>query len=243
MKYIQDVPKLIEVTNILSSHAIDAEQFYSAQHSFQISKDDDPLIKIGDLFAVANREQRGSSAERLISAFSSFWDGFGEILDEIEGLDGENAHQTLLKWLCGEDVIGTNQKTANLFLKWLVMFNQSFGLDVVDWSILQPYLHVPLDIWLTRLLGRQYLNVGTQDYNKDFLKSTIPNLSIGREKYIELQNELGEITAKTNQPRIILDELWLIGHLFCNYRNILCDRCWIGGQCENAANPPNQKAQ
>ena len=121
MKYIKDATKLIEVTNILASHMDDAEQFYSVQLSSQISKNDDPLIKIGNLFAIANRERRGSSPERLIDAFNTFGNGFDKIIEEIEGLDGEKAHQKLLKWLCGKDVSGTNQKTANLFLKWLVM--------------------------------------------------------------------------------------------------------------------------
>ena len=166
-----------------------------------------------------------------------------KIIEEIEGLDGEQAHQKFLKWLCGEDVSGTNQKTANLFLKWLVMFNSTFGLDIIDWSILHPYLHVPLDIWVTRLLGKEYLNIGTEDYDKDFLKSTIPDLTYGIRKYIELQYELSAITSKVNQPRIILDELWLVGRLFCNYRNILCDRCWIARQCTNIINPLNQGAK
>jgi len=235
MKYIKDQEKLIEVTNILSSHIDDEEQYYSAHISIQIPSRDDPIVKIEKLFAVANREQRGSSPAKLLDAYNSFGEGFDELIESIEGLDGEQAHREILKWLCSDKVSRTNQKTANLFLKWLVMYN--YKLDTLDWSILEPYLHVPLDVWVTRLLGKEYLDIGTDEYNKDFLKGAVPDLSMGINKYIQLQYELGDVTSMVNQPRIILDELWLVGRLFCNYRNILCDSCWLSKQCTNPINP------
>ena len=55
MKYLKDTAKLTEVINILASHIAEAEQFHLAQLSIQISKEDDSLEKIANLFVIANR--------------------------------------------------------------------------------------------------------------------------------------------------------------------------------------------
>lgn len=242
MKYIKDVPKLVEVARTLASHLDDAKSFYFAQLNLQIDQDNDVLVNLPNLFAIANREQRGFSTENLLGAYNSFGDGLEEILNDIEELDAEKAHLSFLRWLCSGKIPRTNQKTANLFLKWVIMFNDAFDFSAIrDWSW-KPYLHVPLDIWVTRLLGKEYLDIGTEDYNHDFSPTNIPNFTSQFNKYSQLQTELRELTSKVNQPPIVFDELWLIGHLYCTYKNILCDRCWVSQYCVNPINPLRSKS-
>ena len=48
----------------------------------------------------------------------------------------------------------------------------------------------------------------------------------------EFEKEYGEICNKANVERILADELWLVGHIFCKELP-LCNRCWIGEWCQN----------
>jgi len=231
MEYVKDAAKLAEVTKILALHEASAREFYHSQLSLQVSKENTPLQNLTNIFVVANRARRGTSTGRSWTAFESFSKGVEGIIAKCKGKDPEKAHIEFLKWLC--EVKETNQKTANVFLKLVVMFSEDFELDLLDWPTWKSHLHVPLDVWVTRLMGKKYLDVGTEAYNRDFLGSAVPNLTNQPKKYFQLQSELAEVTSLVGQPRIILDLLWWVGYVFCTYWPFLCDNCWINKQCQN----------
>jgi len=231
--YISGASRLAEVIEILRAHYDEAKNFYlAASLGFQISKQATEVEKLRNLFVFANRERRGfseSSLGKAVSEFSANVDGKTLALKDNEPSE---AHYDFLIWLCS--IPHTGQKTANLFLKWVVMFAEELELKSLDWSSWRHYLHVPLDRWVLRMMG-QNLKVGTPAFQKDFLNphGIVPGIDIqGWRKYFQLQGELATIASIVNEPKIILDELWLVGHALDIYRPWLCDHCWIQEYCE-----------
>jgi hypothetical protein len=136
------------------------------------------------------------------------------------------------------------QKTANLFLKWLAMFQEGLKLGLLDWQSWGPYLHVPLDRWVVRLMSKNYLHICTEAYEQDFFKEgkeQIPNFKMP--KYGELQNELAKGLSLTKEPRIVLDTLWFVGKMYCEYRPFLCSTCWLlSERCHSRESPKLDKS-
>lgn len=232
--YIGDIKKLAEAIEVLGSHYEEAKNFYwSTSLTFQINMHDAETEKLKKLFIVANRERRGFSEESLGIAVSEFSLAIETTIEAAKDKDPRAAHRDFLSWLCS--LTNTEQKTANLFLKWVIMFAEELKLKSLDWLSWREYLDVPLDRWVVRLLG-EHLKVGTTLFHKDFLnpKGTIPGaLSQGYSKYAQLQGELERVAHNTTQPKIVLDELWIVGHVFDIYRPWLCEQCWIRSLCQH----------
>jgi hypothetical protein len=143
-------------------------------------------------------------------------------------------------------LLSNEQKTANLFLKWIWMFNDNLKLNMPEVTAWGPYLHVLLDRWVLRLLGRNLLAVTTDSFETDFWRSrkdkdtskTVEGYEIpvfGQDKYHQLQKELRDVAAKNGQPAIIFDILWYVGSKYCTYRPLLCDICWLRNTCLHAS--------
>jgi len=230
--YIADAQKLARVIKILESHYQEARDFYFSSLKFQITGLDTETEKLTNLFVAANRERRGFSEQSLGEATRAFSTNVKQKLEEIKDEKPSEAHFDLLLWLC--DIPNTGQKTANLFLKWVVMFAKELKLESLGWVSWAKYLHVPLDRWIVRILGKN-LVVGTPLFEKHFLnlQGVVPGLDIqGYRKYLQLQSELDRVASSVNQPKIVLDELWFVGHVFDAYRPFFCNRCWIKDECQ-----------
>jgi hypothetical protein len=236
--YIDDTKNLAKVIEILGSHYEEAKNFYwSTFLVFHINRQDTEIEKLRKLFVVANRERRGFSEKSLGEAVSKFSLEIEEKIQEIKDKEPSEAHLDFLLWLCS--IPHTEQKTANLFLKWVVMFAKELELESLDWVSWRKHCDVPLDRWVLRILGEN-LQVGSPLFHRDFLN---PNSSwnllkgAGFRKYLQLQKELEQAASNTNQPKIVLDELWLVGHVFDIYRPWLCSQCWIKDQCQYEGKP------
>ena len=229
--YITDVQRLARVIKILGSHYQEAKDFYFSPIKLQITALDTEIEKLTCLFVAANRERRGFSEQSLGKATHAFSTNVKQKLEEIKDKKPSEAHFDFLLWLC--DIPHTGQKTANLFLMWVVMFAKELKLESLDWVSWTKYLHVPLDRWIVRILWKN-LGVATPLFEKHFSpQGTVPGIDIQRNhKYLRLQVELDEVASSINQPKIILDELWLVGHVFDIYRPFLCNHCWIKDECQ-----------
>lgn len=228
--YITDVQRLARVIKILGSHYQEAKDFYFSPIKLQITDLDAEIEKLTSLFVAANRQRLGFNEQSLGEATHAFSTNFKRKLEEIKGKKPSEAHFDFLLWLC--DIPHTGQKTANLFLMWVVMFAKELKLESLDWVSWAKYLHVPLDRWIVRILWKN-LGVATPLFENHFFpQGTVPGIDIQRNhKYRRLQVELDEVASSVNQPKIILDELWLVGHVFDIYRPFLCNHCWIKDEC------------
>jgi hypothetical protein len=228
----KDKKKLADVAKKLASHEEDVKQFYRSQFSLQLGEVKDPLEKMKIIFYTQTKARRGGSKDRSEKAFVAFSGGIEDEINKIAKYSDKEhckAHNDFLKWLCGIKHI--DQKIANLFLKLVVMFSEDFKIDCLDFPAWKEHLHVPLDLWVTRLLGKEYLDVGTDIYNQHFKPGSIP--SYQSPKYRHLQADLKEVTSQSNLPSIMLDALWFVGYNFCSYDKYLCDRCWVNSWCTN----------
>lgn len=235
MKYIKEPDKLASVVKILATHEMDTKRYYLSHLSPRVAKIENVRDRLAVLFAVANKQRRGigKGNEKLTYAVAHFHQGIDQRVKECEGVGPQKAHQIFLEWLCC-DIEGMDQKTANLFLKWLAMFHNDFEIGLLDWQSWKPHLHVPLDRWVVRLIGKDYLDVCTTAYEHDFPQDkVIPGFK--KTEYIQLQEEIGEVALLAQEPRIAMDVLWFIGNMYCTYHPLLCRACWIGGHCRHCA--------
>lgn len=244
MKYIKDTKRLLEIIEILKIHEIDVKEYYHAFLAPQLNQIHDTEDKLIALFAIANSQRQGRNKEGsgVTSATAGFYQGIDQnIRQSMSIATPKDAHLTFLSWLC--NIAGVDQKTANLFLKWVVMFQHDFQICSMDWHSWEYQLHVPLDLWVVRLMSKKYLNFCSEDYEQDFLKGeNAPrrtSLNLTKEEYKLLQQELGEAVVESNKPRIILDNLWFVGVYFCSYHPIMCDSCWVRKECCNYAHQPD----
>jgi len=243
MKYIKDPHKLAGALKVLALHEPEVKNFYFSTLSPKLTGLEDAKDKLVTLFVVANSGRRGigKSKESLINAATHFYQGIEQKIKECRGIEPQEAHEVFLKWLC--NIPGMDQKTANLLLKWIVMFDTDFEFGLLDWQTWRPHLHVPLDRWVVRLMGKRHLGACTDDYERIFLETSVNpkyiNLSFEKKEYHQLQKELTEVALLSQEPKIVLDVLWFVGHLFCDYHPILCDNCWIRKTCLNYKPPPD----
>lgn len=243
MKYIKDPHKLARILKTLATHEEEAKRFYHSILSLKLARLETPKDRLVILFIEANSGRRGigKGNESLRDAAARFYQGIEQNVKECIGIEPQQAHETFLKWLC--DIRGMEQKTANLLLKWTTMFNSDFELGLLDWQSWEPHLHVPLDRWVVRLMSKRYLDVCSEDYERDFLEASggpkYSNLNFRKKEYHQLQEELTEVALLSQEPKIVLDILWLVGYLFCDFYPLLCSNCWIGEECLNYESQPN----
>jgi hypothetical protein len=51
-------------------------------------------------------------------------------------------------------------------------------------------------------------------------------------KFLEFQEELESTCNEANVHRILADELWFVGYVFCK-EFPLCNKCWISEWCQD----------
>ena len=245
MKYIQDTPKLVKIFGILASHKMEIKYYYQAGLAPRILAFTSPMERARLLFTLSNadRTSTGSGNSGLIKSSAVFWNGLQDKINECSQMQPELAHNYFLHFLC-DDIPGMDQKTANLYLKYLAMFQVEFNLNMLNWTSWEQFLHVPLDIWVLRLMSTKYLNICNQLYENDF-KQTKTNKKTGRkvddypsplfhsDRYVDLQNDLSEFADTQNENAIILDTLWFIGSKYCAHHPLLSERCWVREYCSN----------
>ncbi len=239
--YLRDADKLKRVINVLAGHEAEIKQYFLAGLAPRIAgleKDEDKLVK---LFVIANADRQFTGQEnlKLIEAAAGFNQGLKEI-HRYDGMEPQNAHGSFLEWLCS-DISGMGQKTANLFLKYVVIFHNELEIGLLAWKSWEPYLHVPLDMWVMRLMGRDYLGVCGENYEQDFQKYNkkkkkydYPSPSFGKPEYRKFQKDLANVATLAKQAPIILDGLWFVGNKYCSYHPLLCDICWLREMCNRA---------
>ena len=233
MKYVKDTIKLANVMKSLAEHEVDVKQYFLAELKPRLMTLDNLEDKLSKLFILANADRLGTGKnnENLVKAAATFREYLGQnIINRLMGVEPRDAHQYLLIYLC--DIKGMDQKTANLFLKYVVMFQNEFNLGQIDWHLWELYLHVPLDLWVLRLMGKNYLSVCGSNFENDFQsKNDYDSPSLKTEKYGQLQDDIKQVAASVNLPAIILDSLWFVGSKYCSYHPLLCDICWLGRYC------------
>lgn len=245
MQYIEDTKKLTEILRILALHKKDVKDYFQAELAPRMVAVNDQKRRIRLLFMLSNADRTSTGLENkgLIQSAQVFWNVLDNMITKCTKMAPKLAHSTFLKFLCNE-IPGMDQKTANLFLKYIVMFQNEFKLGALNWVSWEPFLHVPLDIWVLRLISRKYLHVCNQAYENDFKQVTInkktnrkiedyPSPLFIQDRYTRLQNDFSIITATQIEPTITLDILWFIGSKYCSYRPLLCDICWINEFCSN----------
>ena len=233
MRYVQNTEKLQNVIRCLATHEVEVRRYFLSGLQPRITpldNFDDKLIKV---FVLANADRLGTGKanENLVRAAATFREYLKQgILNQLKGMEPNEAHQYLLSRLC--DIKGMDQKTANLFLKYAVMFQNELNLVQIDWIPWRPYLHVPLDLWVLRLIGKHYLHVCGDEFESDFqYKGDYTGPGVKTEKYVHLQEDIKEVATSVNLPAITLDSLWFVGSKFCNYHPLLCDVCWLAQFC------------
>lgn len=239
--YVRNADKLRGVIHVLAGHEAEIKQYFLAGLTPRIAtleKDEDKLVK---LFTIANADRLFTGREnlKLIEAVAGFSQGLKDI-HQYDSMEPQSAHKSFLEWLCGS-ISGMDQKTANLFLKYVIVLHDELEIGLLPWKSWEPYLHVPLDRWVMRLMGRDYLGVCGENYERDFRKYykkkekyDYPSPSFGKSEYWELQKDLASVAALANQAPIILDGLWFVGNKYCTYHPLLCDICWLRKMCNRA---------
>jgi hypothetical protein len=233
MKYVKDSTKLANIMRSLAKHEVDVKQYFLAVLMPRITAVDDLEDKLVKLFVLANADRLGTGKdnENLVKATATFRKYLSQdIISSLVVMTPSDAHQHLLTGLC--DIKWMDQKTANLLLKSTVMFAHELNLSRINWRSWEPYLHVPLDKWVLRLIGKDYLHVCSDNFETDFqYKGDYPSPSLKTDRYAELQDDIKQVAASANLPPIVLDSLWFVGSHYCSYHPLLCDICWLGEYC------------
>lgn len=237
-RYIKDTDRLAKVIETLGRHEPEIQQYFLAELTPRILALKNLEEKLVKLFTIANadRQYKGKGNIRLIESVSAFKRGLEQIdISKYNYMNPLDAHHDYLNWLT-HCIGGMGQKTANLFIKYMVMFNDELGLGLSAWRSWKPYLHVPLDLWVLRLLGKDYLDTCNESYERDFRKHSektgkdeYQSLGFGK-KYSTLQEDLARVAALTKHATITLDWLWFVGNKYCSYHPLLCDICWLRGE-------------
>lgn len=232
MSDFQSQGRLIQVLRALTKHRKEIEAFYHTLLNLQVSSHNHNQL-LRDAFACSVSERRGASLERGQEAVGDFDDSmtdlFGTLGEEMH-VDAAVAHQHLFEGLC--TIRNVDQKIAAMFLKFVVVYLR-------QWPKLQRYLFVPIDTVVLKIL-RYRLQVYSGGEQAPIVKNAQGDLYVKNgtqpcanyRRFLEFQQELGDICKKANVHRILVDELWLVGHVFCK-EYPLCNRCWIRQWCQS----------
>jgi len=241
--YISDEKKLLQVFDLLDQHSDEVKEYFASSLSPRVTSVESTNERLRILFTIANADRQGTGEENinLRKATATFYKSLDKKVSECRNLNPAKGHKSFWEFLC--DIEGMNQKTANLFLKYVVIFQRDFNLESF-WSLWIDELHVPLDIWVLRLLGTNYLKIGNSAYEHDFFKEDkrksaekgktvgdYPSPTFRQKRYKDLQEDLKKCAQLANKPAIVLDSLWFVGSKWCNPRPLLCDICWLKNVC------------
>ncbi len=243
MKYVNNPQKLLDVINTLAQHQAVIKEYFFASLNPRVNTLSEGSDKITRLFIIADadRQGKGKGNINVINATASFKRYlYGNSFKDLHHMEAREAHREFLKTMC--DIKGMDQKTANLFLKYLVTFQAEFKLALYNWKSWEHYLDVPIDLWVLRLLGNKYLNICNEEYekafyhkvkredkNEDKYEYSSPNYL--SPEYIDLQTDIKNVFSQVTHPAITLDGLWFVGSKFCLYKPLLCNSCWLKNYC------------
>ncbi len=223
--------RLTDSLRILNDHREEITRFYDSILRVQVQADGIQLLK--QAFRASVNERRGASFRRgkvAVEAFDVMVARTAHDVDEaIANGRPEEAHRISFEWLASLPNI--EQKIAAMFLKFVVVY-------LGHWPELLPYLYVPVDGVVLKILKRKlrvYLGPWTQaptvanPQGKLYLRGG--RMSAQYSDFVNFQNQLGQIASAAGAPRILVDELWFTGHIFCKPYPI-CDRCWLRDICQ-----------
>ena len=221
--YISDKALLGEVLKALSKR--ESDDFFKAYLNCQVGQGDSLYL---DVFWTIVNERRGMTFDKGKKAVTAFREQEVELFGDIEGKvleDPETAHRELFEGLC--DIPQVGQKIAATFLKLMVLY-------MGEWPQLEPYLFVPVDQNVRRMLEER-LQIGNKvpmtarGINGRFYnKNNAPCAEYRR--FLAFQAELKEAAQRVGLHRIKVDDLWLVDHIFCKPYP-LCHACWIRPWC------------
>jgi len=224
--------RLIRALQLLNAHREAIQSFYSSILGLQVQADG--IEKLKDAFRASVSERRGASFDRGAAAVQAFDNAIYNLVQQVDE-QIQNSPETAHRLLFESIVMLPNidQKIAAMFIKFLVVY-----LDV--WPSMLPYLYVPIDRVVLKILGER-LQVYVGPWNQSpSVKNPSGNLyvrgnrmSAQYSRFIAFQNEVGQIAQQANVHRILVDELWFIGNIFCK-EYPLCHRCWVREVCQTS---------
>lgn len=185
--------------------------------------------KLLQAFAACVSDRRGATLKTGRDAVKDFDKKVPELIRIVEtGGDPERTHRRAFELMCG--VRNVNQKIAANYLRHVV---DVFG----EWHHLRPHLFVPLDRVVLRLLR---VNLQVCD---DLPKQSLVITGAGKrlctkngepvatyKQFLRYQGWFTAAAKKASVDRILVDGLWVIGHIFCQPYP-LCHTCWIREHC------------
>ena len=223
------MPRLRAALQALRQHEPEIEEMYRHTVGLQVRQHLQGPEFLVEVFAASVNERRGASEGRGRTAMTSFKEIAGEIFGLGQGQDRPAIrYQAVFERVCR--VPHVDQKIAAMFLKFVVRF---FG----RWPEFRPHLFVPLDRVVLKLLKH---NLGWGDdlpEQSPSVKNLQKNLR-GRDKepltcyrrFLDIQDRLLVAANCAGVERILIDELWTVGQLFCK-EYPLCHVCWIREAC------------
>lgn len=222
--------RLIAVLRILNRHSNDISRFYDSL--LQIQAPSTGLKGFRETFRASVNERRGASYDRGLEAIEHFETGARHLYSTVIALEHESpelAYKHLFEELV--QIPNINQKIAGMFCKFLVVYKGY-------WPTMLPYLYVPLDRVVLKMLGETlaiYEGLKTQSAsiisgNGNIYLNDGETACASYRAFIDLQSSLLEVSNVARTPRILNDELWFIGTAFCK-EYPLCKQCWLNKVC------------
>lgn len=232
MPMFEHPERLIQALQLLNGHTEEIQNFYSSILRLQVQAEG--IEKLKETFRASVSERRGASFNRgneAVQAFDNSIENLAQQVNaEIEN-NPEQAHRLLFESIVMLPNI--DQKIAAMFIKFLVVY-----LNV--WPSMLPHIYVPIDRVVLKILGER-LQVYVGHWNQSpSVKNPSGHLyvrgnrmSAQYSRFIAFQNEVGQIAKQANVHRILVDELWFIGYIFCK-EYPLCHRCWVREICQTS---------
>jgi hypothetical protein len=222
---------LVNALKVLKEHDDDIREYYAVWLRQVVRPSGSFEDRLKDLFKASVNERRLPTYQKGKKAVEAFDSKVVELMELAEADDAASAHQAVFERLCL--LPNVDQKIAAMFLKLAV---NTMGV----WKRFQPHLYVPLDRVVLKLLkGRLDVlpslpdqSPSVKDGQKRLRKSDeSPVAPYGR--FLKWQCALASAAREAQVHRILVDELWLLGQLFCKPYP-LCDLCWIRESCRAA---------
>jgi hypothetical protein len=224
--------RLIQALQLLGAHREEIQNFYASILHLQVQADG--IDKLKEAFRASVSERRGASFNRGEGAVQAFDNSIQNLVQQVNAEienNPEQAHRLLFESIVMLPNI--DQKIAAMFIKFLVVY-------LNEWPSMLPYLYVPIDRVVLKILGEK-LQVYIGPWNQSpSVKNPSGRLyvrgnrmSAQYTRFITFQNELGQIAQNAGVDRILADELWFIGYIFCK-EYPLCNRCWVRGVCQGS---------
>lgn len=232
MPLFEHTERLVQALHTLDSHRDEINRFYNSILQLQVQGDG--IEKLKAAFRASVSERRGASFDRGNEAVQAFGDSIDGIVEQVEATianDPEKAHRMLFEWAAMLPNI--DQKIAAMFIKFLSVY-------LNFWTSMIPFLYVPIDRVVLKILGEK-LQVYTGPWDQS---PSIKNpqgrlyvrgnrMSAQYARFVAFQNELGQIAATAGVTRILVDELWFIGYIYCK-EYPLCTQCWVKDVCQGS---------